>query len=202
MRVETETIIWINGELKNQRKKLRENPEAELYSYPTILMEIPAGHMNDFVPDEAHSAYRARKEVACADIVITTILPSGKPAVLSSKRNKNSCFGGCWWMQGGSYGAYSPIVDFVIGRAKKECGMEPNMEGVIGLFRTCAEDFHASTTNICYVGFVPYKSMTKPDQDHSQQKWLTFSDLNMLPKKNRHWYPMLVFSLALETMPS
>lgn len=159
--------------------------------------------MNDLVPDEAHLAYRARKEAACADIVITTVLLSGKPAVVSSKRAKNVCFGGYWWMQGGSYNAYSPIVDFVTNRALKECGVKPAVEGIIGLFRTCAEDLHASTTNICYVGFVPHDQLisAKHDKDHTDQKLLTLSDLSSLPKEELHWYPKLVFTMALATMP-
>lgn len=105
-------------------------------------------------------------------------------------------------MQGGAFHPYRSIVEFLEERAEKECGVRPKIEGLIGVFRTCAEDFHASTTQPCYVGSVAYKDLikAKPDIDHTSWRLLKLEDLQTLPEEEKHWYPMLAFRLALESM--
>ena len=119
-------------------------------------------------------------------------------------RGARGGFGGKWWMQGGSYHTYRSISDFVLERAEKECGVRPKIQGLIGVFRTCAEDIICSTTNVCYVGYVPYEEVVKAqaDKDHSDVRLITLCSLDLVPNHEKHWYPMTVFKQALRTMPS
>lgn len=105
-------------------------------------------------------------------------------------------------MQGGAFHPYRSITDFLAERAEKECGVRPKIEGLIGVFRTCAEDFHASTIQPCYVGSIEYADIikAKPDMDHSSWRLLSLRDLQNLPAEEKHWYPMLTFQLALESI--
>ncbi|OHA32388.1 MAG: hypothetical protein A2928_00065 [Candidatus Taylorbacteria bacterium RIFCSPLOWO2_01_FULL_45_15b] len=135
--------------------------------------------------------------------MVTTTLPDGRHAVIASKRAVGKLFGGKWWMQGGAVHAYRSYTDFVAERAEKECGVRPVIQGLIGVFRTCAEDALGSTMNLCYVGFVPHGELeaARHDGDHTAQKFLTMEDLLQLPESEQHWYPMTVFRIALQTMP-
>lgn len=153
---------------------------------------------------DTYNKYRQNLAGACADIVVTTILENGKPAVIATKRAANKCFGGKWWMQGGAFFANCIIQQWVAERAKVECGCEPEVQGLAGVFYTCASDFMASTLQPCFVGFIPIKEVRKTvaaDDDHSAVKLLTLEEVENLPEDERHWYPDLVFRLALESMP-
>lgn len=194
-KVEIEAIFFLNDHLKSDRKK-------KMFCR-TEKVCIPRGHKKGGVPGEVYDAYRAGLDSACADIVVCTRLPSGLPAVVAIKRAQNKCFGGKWWMQGGAIQSYRSVRKFVAERAEKECGAKPRVEALIGVFHTCAQDFLGSTTNICFVGSLPFEQLKSPqaDKDHSAWSLLTSRDLKKIPKKGRHWYPMLCFKTALETMP-
>lgn len=201
--VEVETILFVNSHLAEDRLY------AKIHGYRSQTEDIivPEGHRTGGVPAPVYNEFSRGSERACADVVITTRFPDGEAAVLVSKRAANKPFGGCWWMQGGSYHTYRLISDFLIERAEKECGVCPSIEGFIGVFRTCAEDYLASTTNLCYVGFAPYEEIrdAQNDKDHEALRVLRLEDLLHLPAHNPasqfHWYPMFAFKRALETMP-
>ena len=194
-----ETIIWVNRHLKEDR----ENAKKYGFKSETTDILVPEGQRTGGVPAPIYDAFSVGSERACADIVVTTHFLNGKPAVLAIKRAANKPFGNKWWMQGGSYHTYRLITDFVIERAEKECGIRPELQGIIGQFRTCADDYVCSTTNICYVGYVPYHELVKvqADKDHSSVRLFTLEDLASLPAEAMHWYPDIVFNQALRTMP-
>ena len=77
------------------------------------------------------------------------------------------------------------------------------MQGFIGVFRTCADDRLGCTTNLCYVAYVPYEELTAAgiDDDHTDLRILSLSDIGLLPDEEKHWYPMFAFRKALDTMP-
>lgn len=132
------------------------------------------------------------------------MLPDNVPAVLTSKRAPGKLFGNKWWMQGGAIHSYRLILDFLEERAEKECGFRPSIQAFIGVFRTCADDKLGSTINLCYVGFVDHRELTKAriwDKDHVDFKTLRLEQLKQIPASEKHWYPMLVFDRALTTMP-
>ena len=201
--VSLETIIFLNERLAEDRQVAR---DSKMYrpNPQTANIRVPDGHHMGGVRPYIYNEFSRGSEQVCADVVITTVLPNGLPAVLASLRAKNKPFGGCWWMQGGSYHAYRPISDFLLERAMKECGVCPMLEAFIGVFRTYAEDQLASTTNLCYVAFAPFEDVQKArsDKDHADvQIILTYADLYLLSSYTRHSYPMRVFEYALETMP-
>ena len=109
-----------------------------------------------------------------------------------------------WWMQGGGISGYTSILTFLKERARKECGVEVELEAIIGFFRTCAEDFAQSTTQLCFVGSAPYDGVSerlKYDDRHSAVRLLTLEDFGQLPQEQQHWYPMFCFEAALNSMP-
>ena len=110
--VQVETIIWSNRHLKADREDARRNG----FSFDSEDILVPEGQRTDGVPKPVYDEFSTGSERACADIVVTTHLPNGKPAVLAVKRNKTQPFGGKWWMQGGSYHTYRLISDFVAER--------------------------------------------------------------------------------------
>lgn len=189
-----EGVILINPFLKEERKTQRTNSSVEVRVKNEVLQRG--------VSKEVYDNYGLGLERACADIVITLKGPNGNGAVLASKRSKEKPFGGKWWMQGGAFHPYRSIGDFLVERAEKECGVRPKIEGLIGVFRTCAEDYHASTIQPCYVGSIEYADIikAKPDMDHSSWRLLSLRDLQNIPAEEKHWYPMLTFQLALESM--
>jgi hypothetical protein len=163
----------------------------------------PPGEVGRGARPEVYDEYRRGLDGACADVVVTTCTSDGILAVIATRRAEGKCFGGAWWMQGGATHAYRSYVDFVQERAAKECGVTPDIQALIGIFRTCAEDVHASTFQPCYVGWVDPEKRAElvTDSDHHAIRLLTLADLDVLPQGQRHWYPMQVFRLALETMP-
>ena len=199
--VKVETIIWFNRSLKAERQDAKKNGFD--FDYENVL--VPEGQRTGGVPKPVYDEFSTGSERACADIVVTTHLPNGKPAVLAIKRNENQPFHGKWWMQGGSYHTYRLISDFVAERAEKECGVRPEIQGVIGEFRTCADDYVCFTTNTCYVGYAPYDAIMKArvDKDHSGWRLFTFDELMPVPATvgDWHWYPLFAFQQALTTMP-
>ena len=199
MMVPVETVIWVNRHLREDREYAIKNG----FQFETENILVPEGHQTGGVPTPVYDAFSAGSERACADIVVTTHLPDGSPAVLAIKRAMNKPFGGMWWMQGGSYHTYRLISNFVVERTEKECGVRPNIHGIIGEFRTCAEDFVCSTTNTCYVGYAPYDAILKAyAKDHSN--WYLFTYEHIMHTSLAallHWYPKFVFQRALDTMP-
>ena len=194
-KVPVEKVILINPFLKEERVA------AKNIDFMEVTPPSP-GSIKRGVEKETYENYNLGLERACADIVITVRLPSGAGAVLASKRINGKPFGGKWWMQGGAFHPYRSIIDFLGERAEKECGVRPKVEGLIGVFRTCAEDHSASTIQPCYVGRVSYEGLikAKPDIDHISWALLKLEDLQTLPEEEKHWYPMLAFKLALESI--
>ena len=100
---------------------------------------------------------------------------------------------------------YRLMSDFVTERAEKECGVRPEIQGLIGEFRTCADDYVCSTTNTCYVGYAPYDAIitARTDKDHSSWCLFTLDDIALFSADaaDWHWYPLLAFTRALITMP-
>lgn len=202
-RVTVETKIFVNFNLANDRKAFiaRRVSYVAAHDFEEIL--VPEGHLSGGVDSAFYDGYRRGLDSACADVVVTTVFPDGTPAVLASKRAPGKLFGNKWWMQGGAIHSYRRISDFVLERAERECGVRPRLEGFIGVFRTCADDLLGSTTNLCYVGFVPYDDLGKvrADKDHIGLQFLTLEACLHLPEDERHWYPMYTFIIALKTMP-
>lgn len=198
--VETENVILLNPNLEKDRQIYK---AAGGYANGTFSVRVPEGQTMGGVDAASYDNYRKGLDSACADIVVTTLLPDGKPAVVATKRAQNKCFGGGWWMQGGAIHSYRLITELVLERAEKECGVRPQIEGLIGVFRTCAEDYLASTTNLCYVGFAPYEKLSeaKAGDDHIAWKLLTLDKIGQMSVKELHWYPRLTFEIALNTMP-
>ena len=202
--VRVETVIMENNNIEvlaAQRNRSRLQGGFRAAFLKEII--VPDGHEKGWVSDEAHREHRAKREVACVDVVICTRLPGGEPAVVAIKRAPDQSFGGKWWMQGGEVSSYIGFAEFVAERAKRECGVAPMIEGMIGVFRTCAEDHIGDTLQVCYVGSIPYAELERAqaDKDHSALRLLTKNDLDDLPEGERHWYPMRVFYLALATTP-
>jgi len=197
--VGVESVIHINQNLR------RDRADAQVcgFTLEDIDIVVPSGHRIGRVSQESFEEFNALRERACADIVITTRLENGMSAVLAIKRAKTEPFGGCWWMQGGGYGSYELIGDFLLKRAEQECGVRPALEGFMGVFRTCAEDIVCSTTNLCFVGFAEFDHIRRAriDREHVAWRLLTLADLDTLPSEETHWYPSFTFRRALETMP-
>lgn len=155
------------------------------------------------VGGDIYNSYRKGLDSACADVVVTTTDPfTGINYVLAGKRATGKCFGGSWWMQGGAIHAYRSIVEFVVERAAAECGVRPKIEACMALARTCAPDVNASTMQPCFVGRVDWEALkaANPDVDHSKVKTLSLSDFEEMDDDELHWYPRMMFTLALESM--
>lgn len=179
--VKVETVIWWNRYLKAERQDSKQRG----LMFPCESLIVPEGQRTGGVPKPVYDEFSKGSERACADIVVTTHLSDGKPAVLAIKRNANQPFHGQWWMQGGSYHTYRLISDFIAERAEKECGVRPEIQGIIGEFRTCADDYVCSTTNTCYVGYTPYDAIMKArvDKDHDSWRLFIFEDMMSVFKK-------------------
>lgn len=200
--VSVETIISLNPYLAQCRKISFHEPYLGALEFEDVT--VPDNHRIGGVGPEVYDGYRQGLDSACADVVITTVLSDGVPAVLTSKRAPGKLFGNKWWMQGGAIHSYRRIIDFLEERAEKECGFRPRVQAFIGVFRTCADDRLGSTINLCYVGFVDHRELIKThiwDKDHTDFKVLTLDTLKRIPKDEQHWYPMFVFKEALTTMP-
>ena len=176
------------------------NPVVE----PLPIVQPPAGTTNG-VPPDVYDAYRRGRDSACVDIMLATRLKDGTPAVLLSKRKVNVCFGGMWWMYGGAVGSYQSMTDFVVERAKKECGIRPDPSELVlvGVYRTCAPDIIGSTLQPCYaarVGLAEIQKYMGTDQAHESIKLFTLRELYQIPTAEQHWYPMRVASLVLQAL--
>jgi ADP-ribose pyrophosphatase YjhB (NUDIX family) len=168
-----------------------------------LVTSVPEG-VTSGVDPETYSAYRKGRDSACVDLVITTELENGEPAVMLSLRSKDVCFGGKWWVYGGALQAYESIDNFISDRAKRECGVEARPQALIGVYRTCAEDFVGSTLNLCYMTFVQVETLRAfmaTDDRHQRVALFSTSELSHLDKGEQHWYPMRVARLALEALP-
>lgn len=201
--VKVETVIWQNERATLRMQRMVSRVDGR-YTEPFMMaIRVPPSHEIGRVSTAAHRESRSKKQQACADIVITTMLPVGGPAVVAIKRSVDESFEGKWWMQGGSVPSYRSYSDFVVERARKECGVTPIVEGKIGVYRTCAEDVIGDTAQTCYVGFIPFADLARAqaDRDHPALRVFTAHELDVLPEEERHWYPMRVFRLALATMP-
>lgn len=201
--VSVETKIFVNFNLTNDRQGVVARGVAYAGAHDFEEIMVPEGHVSGGVDSAMYDGYRKGLDSACVDVVITTVLPDGVAAVLASKRASGKLFGNKWWMQGGAIHSYRRVHGLLVERAEKECGARPRLEGFIGVFRTCAEDMLGATTNLCYVGFVPYDDLgkVKTDQDHTGLRLLTLEDCCGLPEEEKHWYPMYTFIIALKTMP-
>ncbi|MDP3779169.1 MAG: hypothetical protein Q8R30_03965 [bacterium] len=202
-RVDIETIILVNPHLKETRRAIAVTGFDFKTTQPSQAIVVPEGHRIGGVGSVYYNGYRQGLDSACADLVITTCLPVGGPAVLASKRAPGKLFGKKWWMQGGAIHSYRLIQDFLGERINAEAHVSPQIQGLIGVFRTCADDVLGSTINLCYVGYVPYPFLEAAgfDGDHTAVRLLSQIDLNLLPDEERHWYPMYAFAKAIETMP-
>lgn len=201
--VRVETVILTNPYLAAQRNCVARGFTSFTSAEGFEEIVVPEGHRAGGVESVYYNGYRQGLDSACDDVVITTWLPVGVSAVLASKRAPGKLFGKKWWMQGGATHSYRPIEDFLGERVKAECGVCPRLEGLIGVYRTCADDALGSTTNLCYVGYIPYEDLTAAgvDDDHTAFRLLSLRDLGLLPSEEKHWYPMGVFRKAMETMP-
>jgi len=186
--------------LKKQRSGI--HPFVD-FGYKFKNVHVPSTYKKVFLTDEEYTRGTSAWTRTCVDIVIATRLPSGTPAVLSSRRKENVSFGGYWWMYGGAVPPYLRFETFIRKRAKEECGIQPVLGGLIGVYLTCAENMPTSTLQPCYVGNVPFEKVeqAQTDSNHDCFRLLTKDDLSELPSKERHWYPMHVFGKVLRSMP-
>ncbi|MDP3771772.1 MAG: hypothetical protein Q8Q94_00140 [bacterium] len=197
----TDTVIWMrNVSDLTKERKLRYVHAGE------VDITVPPGHRSGGVSPDIYDGYRQGLDSACADVVITTRMPDGEAGFLAVKRALGKPFGGKWWMQGGAIHSYRSIESFLVDRAERECGVSPVIQALIGVFRTCAEDFLASTTNLCYVGFAPYHMVERASADKDHIAFHLFSAHEFrgsvyTHKEEWHWYPIQVFNAALDSMP-
>lgn len=202
-RVTVETKIFVNPYLARERKNAAKGIFSETFHCEFEAVKVPEGHFLGGVDSDIYDGYRKGLDSACVDVVVTTLLRHDKPAVLASKRAPSKLFGNKWWMQGGALCSYCSITDFVFERIWKKCGVCPHIQGFIGVFRTCSDDVLGSTINLCYVGFIQRHKLAhvQMDENHTDFRLLTLEDLEDLPDKEKHWYPMFTFRQALTTMP-
>lgn len=198
-RVEIERILWKRDvlELRAERKR----------KYTGVnFITVPSGHRSGGVAPDIYDGYRQGLDSACADVVITTHMPDGEARVLAVKRALGKPFGGKWWMQGGAIQSYRLIEDFLVERAERECGVRLVIQALMGVFRTCAEDILASTTNLCYVGYAPYDMVERAsvDKDHTAFRLFSAHEFYQDTQEHEeewHWYPKMTFAQALSSMP-
>ncbi len=169
----------------------------------TLTINNVPGPIRRGVDPDIYKSYRLGLDSACVDCVVTTLMPDGRPAVLLSRRAPGKCFGGCWWIHGGSLHAYRPIEAFIQDRVLAEVGIEPLIDAVVGVYRTCAEDFFASTLNLCVSGVVDYGSLTTAckDADHTALSLFTLDQYLDLDMAVRHPYIDRVVILAINSYP-
>jgi len=198
-RVLVDGIILENSgfvdEWRESRKTRR--PAQELLS-----VTVPSGHRTGGVPQDTYLAYRQGLECACADVVIATILESGEPAVLGLRRS-NPPYKNMWYMPGGAIHSYMPYTEFLVGKIRKETGLNMAPEVLLGVYRNNAEDYPCSVTALCYAALVPVEAIraTKPADGHDDWRLFTAADLDQLPPEQTHWYPMHVWRRVLSAVP-
>lgn len=164
----------------------------------------PSGVVARIPSDDVYYSYRTGRDSACVDIVIVTRDESGEAKVLLSKRKNDSCFGGTWWVYGGALRAYYPIADFIAERAMKECGVSAHPEVLIGVYRTMSEDSIGSTLQPCYgarVSIALLRQSMSIDSTHEEVQLFSLKELQQIPQRELHWYPLRVASIALSAMP-
>lgn len=185
--------------LAEQRKRARRG-ESEIH--PSYEVALPSPDITRGVLQTVYEGYRLGLDSACADVVITTILPSGVPAALLAQRGTGRCHAGQWWFQGGAIHTYRSILDFLNERAEREIGIRPAIEGIIGVYRCAASDYVGCVLVVCYAGFVGFDRIkaASPDQDHiGNARLITWEQYMQLPSEQRHPYSDRVIFLALAT---
>lgn len=107
--VRVETVILTNPYLAAQRNCVAKGftPFTSAEGFEEIV--VPEGHRAGGVESVYYNGYRQGLDSACDDVVITTWLPVGVPAVLASKRAPGKLFGKKWWMQGGATHSYRGV---------------------------------------------------------------------------------------------
>ena len=192
-----EPVIIENPNLARDLKTGLAFPENE-----SFLEKIPDG-VTDGVPPDVYNAYRKGCDSACTDIVFVTILPDGRPAVLLSFRKKGVCYGEKWWVYGGAIKSYCSIASFISDRAENECGVRSKPQALVGVYRTMSDDAIGSTLQPCYAAIVPYEKVREKqplDSGHDNVRLFTLVELEQIPSKNKHWYPMQVANLVLRAL--
>ena len=163
-------------------------------------VEIPAGVVKRIEDGKVLEEYKKGKEMACADIVLCTRKPSGAWAVLYSLRKSTEPFGGQWWMYGGSVGAYVNVLEFIVERAERECGIPVRPEALLGFYRTSASDKPQSTTQPCFAARVPYEVVEqkmRADPNHESVRLFEAGELDDIS----HWYPYQAAKLVFANVP-
>lgn len=192
-----ESIIFDNHNLKYDRTK-------KVYPATNFAVNIPDGQVPNGVSQEYYEGYRSGLLSACADIVITTTLENGEPAVLAIKRSPNKSFANTWYMIGGAIQNYASIESFLRHSVKDEVGIDGfDIEAMVGAYRTTAHDQVADTIALCYVTTIPVEKIRqniKVNQDHTDWKLLTKNDIDKLPNDERFWHPIHCFKKCLESM--
>jgi len=89
--VEVDSIISINPNLRLDRIQARKRG----FTPPSESVVVPPGQLVGRVSQASIDKYIAYKEGVCADILITTLLENGTPAILAIKRAKQSRSEGC-----------------------------------------------------------------------------------------------------------
>jgi ADP-ribose pyrophosphatase YjhB (NUDIX family) len=195
-----EGIIFENPNLRNDWIGSRPYPDASIMSIP----HKPEGVRTNGVDETIYTGYRMGLDSACVDIVITTRLEDGTPAVLMSRRKDNVCYGGMWWIYGGALQAYKTIDNFIADRAKKECGIIVSPQALIGVYRTMSYNLIGSTIQLCYVTTVPVsdiQSRMVTDDGHIEIRLFTLKDLPPESNEEYHQYVLRVSKIALSNMP-
>lgn len=161
--------------------------------------------ITDGVPLDVYTAYRLGRDSACADALITTHV-HGRPAALLSKRGPHVAFPNRWWMHGGALPAYDSLLDFLITRVQRECGVDilNATHTYVGLYRTCApaDGPSASTLQPCFAFYLPYEKIAHAttDEDHTDRQLFTLDEYQSLPEHERHWYPGRVLERVLPSL--
>lgn len=194
-----ETVILENPHFRHDWQHHRAQPVTVR---EMIGVAVPPGHRAGGVPQETYLGYRQGLESACADVVIATILKSGRPAVLGLRRS-NPPYNGKWYMPGGAIYAYMPYAEFLREKIRKETGLNMNPEVLLGVYRNNAEDLICSVMALCYAALVPVETIrtTKPADGHDVWGLFTTDDLDALLVNETHWYPMHVWRKVLAALP-
>ncbi len=176
------------------------------------------------VGQTTYNGYRLGLTSACVDIVLVQHI-DGALTVPMVKRAK-APFGNTYWIMGGALHAFRPVNQFILWRAARECGLDPeglgidefvlrykldadtqsalgiNIIGPLGLYRTPAEDTPegsaCDTLNLCLLGYYNGDRGLYHDRDHAGIRW--FRENELRPGACGHWYPEHVGRRALAIM--
>jgi len=195
----TDTIVFDNPNLAADRRN------CAARRHEVVGVSVPTGRVIGGVPQEYYDGYRAGLTSGCADLVVTTRLENGEPAVLAIRRAKDKSFGGTWYMMGGAIHNYTSIHDFLSWVVEREVGLKNlQPEALVGLYRTTAEDYIADALAVCYVVTVPIEQIreqARPDENHVEWQLFTAEELDKIPQDQQYWHPMHCFRRCLNTMP-